>query len=57
MTRGNKAFFEKFGKVLIMRDFNARVGKYQNIKISERGSLSIARLKGLYYNGLWKNIL
>ena len=39
--------FEKLGKVLIMGDFNARVGKYQNTRISEkdRGSLSITWLK------------
>ena len=31
----DKIVFEKLGKVLIMGDFNARVGKYQNMEISE----------------------
>ena len=31
----DKIVFEKLGKVLIMGDFNVRVGKYENMEISE----------------------
>ena len=50
---------DKLHKVLITGDFNARVGKYKNMEISE-GSIvdpCLLRGKGLYCDELWKNFL
>ena len=43
---------------MILGDFNARVGKYQNMEILEENIVDPCLLcdsKGLYSDGLWKN--